>query len=104
MALIPPKSINSNESSNSGGLTIESAQPNPFTAYFTIIIKSEKESVADFMLTNMNGTTISSSKININKGETKYTFNEGSNLSSGAYVVNLTQENEEPVSIKIIKK
>lgn len=98
----PPKSINNQTELNN--LKIIKVKPNPFVYQFTIEIQSEKSDNIDFILSNMNGITVFSSQINIEEGRTEYTFNNGNKLSSGTYILNLIQEGEKPISIKIIKK
>jgi hypothetical protein len=98
----PPKSVSSQ--SDISSLKILKVKPNPFVNQFIVEIQSEKSDIIDFNISNMNGKTVHSSKININESITEYTYNNGNKLSPGTYVLTLIQVDEKPVSIKIVKK
>ena len=99
----PPKSIN-NEEETSSSLSIRTIKPNPFTDQFTMEIVSEDYSIANLVITNINGKQEYSSQINIDEGITEYIYQEGSSLPSGIYVVNLIREGQETVTSKIVKR
>lgn len=92
-----------NNQSNGGTLSIEKAKPNPFSSQFTLEIKSENKGMADFMLMNMKGEKVDASQIELNEGHTSFTYTNGDKLSSGTYIINITQDGV-PTTYKIIKK
>ena len=96
----PAKSINS--SSEGSSFKIINVSPNPFSSQFNLVIESENEGVADFVLTNMSGKNVYSDQIQLNKGKTEYHYNIGTNLSSGTYIIHLVQDNTK-ATFKVIK-
>lgn len=97
----PPKAVNHNTEGE--GFEILSASPNPFFDEFNLRFNTTSNSNIEVVITDLSGAQVYSNQVSVNEGNNEYSFRNGSQLSSGTYLVNLIQGDQKE-SIKIIKK
>ena len=76
--------------------------PNPFTNELNISVNATKNAIAKIEIVDIQGRVIAVRMIDVNKGDTKVSVSELSNLNTGIYFVNMTM-NGETVHAKVIK-
>ena len=85
-------------------LEISASGPNPFINHFNIDYIPAISGYVNIKLFDLQGRLIVSSSQQAVPGINQFAFDEGAALLSGTYIVQISQGNEPPVSIKLIKQ
>jgi hypothetical protein len=80
------------------------ASPNPFTNYFTISFKAERTEKMTLRVINLSGQQQFAKTITASNGFNSISVSEAANLSSGLYLVQLTNETGVIATEKMMKK
>ena len=76
--------------------------PNPFINELNITVNAPRNTTARIEIVDIQGRLIAVKSVDVNKGDTKITVSELSNLNSGIYFVNMIM-NGETIHAKVIK-
>ncbi len=84
-------------------LSIEKVSPNPFRNGFNLEYKTNGDQNVKFTLRNMKGNVVSQSRVDANRGQNEFSYNQGSELPKGTYILTLRASSEQ-VTKKVMKR
>lgn len=79
------------------------AYPNPVQKYFNIVIETNRTSSATLSIYGINGQTISTQAVTLNRGRNELNFELSDQLANGLYIISLDSDNGQG-QLKIIKR
>ena len=86
------------------GISIQNMYPNPFKTNFTINFECDNAGSVTMEIMNMNGMVVDKAFINTQKGYNSYNYTNGYMLTTGTYIIYITNESTGEKTVqKIIK-
>lgn len=84
-------------------ITIEKAYPNPFTDKLTVDYTVSESSYLYFALVNSSGERVAGDQVFVSEGRNTYEFRAPEPIPSGVYFFQITQNDSQKATIKVIK-